>query len=142
MATLAIFAALPLAAQTGTGANSNRLNFLVGYLNLTDAQRAQATTIFDAASTARQTANGRLTAARTALNAVIKTNPADAQVDQLAAAVGVVEGQLAAIQVKAQAKFYALLTAEQKTRYDQLLANGGGGLGGGQGRRRREVVIE
>lgn len=138
MALLAAAAALPLAAQTAGGGSSRNLNFLTGYLSLTDAQRTQATTIFTAADTARQTVNGQLTAARTALNAAIKTNPTDAQVDQLAAAVGAAEGQLAAIQVKAQAKFYALLTPEQKTRYDQLLANGGGGLG----RRGRGVVRE
>ena len=40
-------------------------------------------------------------------------------------------GQLAAIQTKAFAKFYALLTAEQRTKLDELHANGRGmkGLG-------------
>lgn len=132
--------ALPLAAQTPpSGTGSGRLNFLAGYLSLTDAQKTQAQAIFTAADTAAQTANGALSAARTALNAVIKTNPPDAEVDRLAAAVGVIEGQLAAIRTKASAKFYALLTAEQKAKYDALLANGGGD-GGGPGRRRRGVI--
>lgn len=142
MAAMAVITALPLAAQTAGNGSTSRLNFLTGYLSLTDAQKAQATTIFTAADTASQTANGQLTAARTALNAVIKNNPPDAQVDQLAAAVGVVEGQLAAIRTKAQAKFYALLTAEQKTKYDQLLSGGGDGFGPGRGRNRRGVIVE
>lgn len=84
-------------------------------------------------------ASGQLTAARTALNTAIKTNPPDAELDRLAAAVGVVEGQMEAVRAKASAKFYALLTAEQKTKYDQLINNGRGG-GPGPGRNRRGVI--
>lgn len=143
VAAIAVITALPLAAQNQNqnSGSSFRLNFLAGYLSLTDAQKTQAQTIFTAADTALQTANGTLTAARTALNASIKNNPADAEVDRLAAAVGTVEGQIAAIRTKAEVKFYALLTAEQKTKYDQLLSgNGQGAPGSGFGRRRWEVT--
>lgn len=123
---------LPALAQRGQfdggpgGHGGNRVNFLTGYLSLTDAQKTQATTIFDAARAASETARGQLTSARDALTAGIKAGQTDAQLDQLAAAVGTIEGQLTAIQAKAQAKFYALLTAEQKTKYDQLLSHGAG----------------
>lgn len=134
---------LPLAAQqgsgTGTGSGSQnqgtrpdgaggRLNFLAGYLSLTDAQKTQAQTIFTAAETASQTAQGQLASAREALQATVKANSPDAEIDRLAAALGVLQGQLLAIQTKASAKFYALLTTEQKAKYDQM----GGGAGGGR----------
>ena len=47
-------------------------------------------------------------------------------------AVRLVQGQMAALNAKASAKFYVLLTAEQKTKYDALGNRGGGG---GPGRR-------
>ncbi len=120
----------PLHDGAGGTMSSNRLDFLAGYLSLTDSQKSQAQAIFDAASTASTTAQGQLTAARDALTAAVKTNAADTQLDRLAAAVGTVHGQLEAIRAKANAKFYALLTAEQKTKYDAL---GNRGAGGGRG---------
>ena len=105
--------------ETSGDRTTRRLDYLTGYLSLTEAQRAQAQTIFTAADTASETARGQLTAARDALNTAIRANAPDAELDRLAAAVGTIEGQLTAIQAKASARFYALLTAEQRTRYDQ-----------------------
>ena len=133
LAALALAAALPALADDFRVPGANRLDFLAGYLTLTDAQKAQAKTIFDAADTAATTARGTLTAAHDALEVAVKANRADAELDRLAAAVGVVQGQLAAIHAKAEAKFYALLTAEQKTKYDAFEARDG--AGGGPGRR-------
>lgn len=134
VAALAIFSATHLAAQDGPRPRGgNRLDFLAGYLNLTDAQKQQANTIFTAANTAATTAAGQMTAARDALKNAIKANAADAELDRLSAAVGAVEGQVTAIRAKASAKFYALLTAEQKAKYDQL---GDRGPGGGRSSRR------
>lgn len=128
-------AAIPMMAQPGRDSGtqgSSRLDYLAGYLSLTDSQKSQAQTIFTAASTATATAQGQLDSARTALRDAWKANRADTELDRLGAALGAIEGQIAAIQAKAQAKFYALLTAEQKTKYDQL---GNRGAGGGPGRR-------
>ncbi|MBM3794643.1 MAG: periplasmic heavy metal sensor [Acidobacteria bacterium] len=137
-ALLAAFAlAAPASAQRppheGAGAtmSSSRLDFLAGYLGLTDSQKSQAKSIFDAASTASTTAQGQLAAARDALTAAVKTNAADTQLDRLAAAVGTVHGQIEAIRAKANAKFYALFTAEQKTKFDALGNRGQGGIRGG-----------
>ena len=133
--TLTILAALPLMAQPGMRGGfggGNRLDYLAGYLSLTDAQKAQAKTIFDAAAAATETARGQSDVARTALNTAVKANASDAELDRLSAAVGVIQGQITAIQAKAQAKFYALLTAEQKAKYD---ARGSGGPGGPRGPR-------
>lgn len=132
VATMMCVAALPMMAQ-GPRGRGDSLDFLTGYLSLTDAQKTQAKTIFDAAETASESARGQMTAAREALNAAVKANRADTELDRLAAAVGVVEGHLAGIRAKASAKFYALLTAEQKTKFDAMQANRGpGGPGGGR----------
>jgi Spy/CpxP family protein refolding chaperone len=104
----------------GPGGPGRGLDFLTGYLSLSDTQRQQAQTIFDAAQTASETARGQLTSARDALRAGVRANQTDAQLDQLAAAVGTAQGRIEAIHAKASAKFYALLTAEQKAKYDEL----------------------
>jgi Spy/CpxP family protein refolding chaperone len=130
LASISLGGAMPIFAQEGArGTAGNRLDFLAGYLTLTDAQKAQAKTIFDAAATASSTAQGQLTAAQDALKAAVKANASDNELDRLAAATGVIHGQLTGIQAKASAKFYALLTAEQKTKYDAL-----GNRQGGPGR--------
>ena len=109
-----------------------RLDYLAGYLSLTDEQKAQAKTIFDAAAAATETARGQLDGAHTALQTAVKANAIDAEIERLAAAIGVIQGQVTGIQAKAQAKFYALLTADQKAKYDAR----GGGRGGPRGARR------
>ena len=134
---LAILSVTPIFAQRGRpggpgGGESRGLDYLAGYLGLTESQKTQAQTIFDAAATASETARGQLSGARDALRAAAKANQSDAELDRLGAAVGAVEGQLAAINAKAVAKFYALLTAEQKAKYDQV---GGGPRGPGRTRR-------
>jgi len=106
------------------GPNSNRLDYLAGYLSLTDAQKTQAQAIFDAAKTASSSAQGQLSGAQDALRAATKTNSSDSELERLAAAVGTIQGQLTGIQAKASAKFYALLTAEQKTKYDARSEHG------------------
>lgn len=116
---MAALSVIPVLAQRGPGPG-NRLDFLTGYLSLTDSQKTQAQAIFDAADSAAETARGQLTSARDTLRQAVKDGKPDSILDQLAAAVGAVEGQLAAIHAKAQSKFYALLTAEQKAKYDQM----------------------
>jgi len=132
--TLTILAALPVMAQPRMhgGGGGNRLDYLAGYLSLTDAQKTQAKTIFDAAEAATETARGQSDVARTALNTAVKANASDAELDRLSAAIGVIQGQITAINAKAQAKFYALLTAEQKAKYDAR----GSGMGGPRGPRK------
>jgi hypothetical protein len=52
-------------------------------------------------------------------------------IDQAAATIGNVSAQLTAIDAKAEAAFYALLTADQRARYDEL-GNGGPRRGRGE----------
>jgi hypothetical protein len=58
-------------------------------------------------------------AAQTALSAAIKTNTTSTITAQ-ATAIGTLEGQIVGIQSGADAAFYALLTADQKTKLDSL----------------------
>ena len=113
------------------GPRGNRIDFLATVLSLTDAQKTQATAIFEAAETASTTLRETQALQRTALNDAAKSNAADAAIDQLAATLGATSGQLTAIQTKAFAKFYALLTTEQRTKLDELHANGRGMRGPG-----------
>lgn len=128
---LTVFSILPMLAQGprgfgGPNGPPNRLEFLAGYLGLSDSQKTQAQAIFDAADKTSETAMGQLTSARDSLQTAVKENAAESELDRLAAAVGVIEGQLAGIRAKASAKFYALLTTDQKQKYDSLGNRAGG----------------
>jgi Spy/CpxP family protein refolding chaperone len=137
LAVFALLAALPMisAQPRGPGGGGNRLDYLAGYLSLTDTQKTQAKVIFDAAEAANETSRGQLKSATESLTAAVKAGKGDGELDSLGAAVGVVQGQMAATGAKASAKFYALLTAEQKAKYDARGERGG--MGGGGGPRRR-----
>lgn len=108
-----------------------RVNFLAKLLNLTEDQQARATSIFTAAGEAVQAVNANLAAPREALAEAIKTNSV-AAIDQAAGEIGRLHGQVTAIQAKADAAFYAILTPEQRTKYDALPRRGpGSGFGPG-----------
>ena len=67
--------------------------------------------------------------ARASLKDASKSN-STANIDSLSTQIGTLTGQLTAIQSKADAAFYALLTADQKTRYDAVGSGRGPGGGG------------
>lgn len=85
-------------------------------LNLTDAQKEQAKTIFSSARESNSALEQQMRDARQALNAAVKSGATDAQIDQLATKIGPLSAQLAAAQAKTFAKFYAILTPEQRTQ--------------------------
>jgi Spy/CpxP family protein refolding chaperone len=110
-----------------------RVNMLASQLNLTDAQKTSALSIFTTAFTSEQTIQTSLQTNRTALVDAVKKNDT-AAIDQLSATAGTLSGQLTAINSKADAAFYATLTADQKTLYDAMPHGGPGGPGfGGPG---------
>jgi hypothetical protein len=102
--------------------------FLTALLTLTTAQAQQATTIFTNAAAAVTPIQTNLDAARTSLRAAVQANNT-AQIDQLSTQTGTFSGQVTAAQSKAEAAFLALLTAEQRTRYDAVGGRGPGGRG-------------
>lgn len=111
--------------QNSADAIARKVTFLTSLLTLTTAQAAQATTIFTNAGAAVTPIQTNLSAARTSLKAAVQSNNT-AQIDQLSTQIGTFTGQITAAQSKAEAAFYAILTAEQRTRYDAV----GGGRGG------------
>ena len=137
-ATFAVAGVLALAAASvpltmaqpqrgrGPSGGGSRLEFLTGLLTLTDAQVAQAKTIFDAETAASETARGQMQSAQTALNEAVKASKSDAEIDRLAAAVGVISGNLAAIRAKTSIEFVALLTPAQKEKFFTIEDRQGG----------------
>jgi hypothetical protein len=111
---------------------ADRVNMLTAQLNLTDAQKASATTIFTNASTASESIRTSMQSNRTSLEAAIQKNDTTS-IDQLSVTSGTLQGQLTAINSKAEAAFYAILTATQKTAYDAMPHGGPGGGPGGPG---------
>jgi hypothetical protein len=109
-----------------------RVNMLASQLNLTDAQKSSALSIFTASFTAAQNIQTSLQANRTSLSDAVKKNDT-ATIDQLSATAGTLTAQLTAIDSKADAAFYTLLTADQKTLYDAMPHGGPGGRGFGPG---------
>lgn len=110
----------------GPAPGAMRLRRLAKPLKLTDAQKTKAAALFEDAADATQALQSKIRANREELEAAIKKNDA-AKIDALSAAAGTLLGQRTAIQSKAQAAFYALLTPEQQAKYDALDERGPGG---------------
>jgi periplasmic protein CpxP/Spy len=88
-------------------------------LNLTDAQKGQAKTIFQQARQTAQPLRQQLIENRQALSAAVKANDA-AEIQQLSTTEGNLRGQVLAIRSGAMAKFYNILTPDQRATADQF----------------------
>jgi Spy/CpxP family protein refolding chaperone len=104
-----------------------RVANLTSQLQLTEAQQTSATDIFTKAMTAVQALQSSIQSNRNELTAAMKSNNT-AAIDTLSAAAGTLSGQVMAINTKAEAAFYAILTADQQAKYGSL--RGPGGFGG------------
>ena len=88
-------------------------------LNLTDAQRQQAKSIFQAARQEATPLRQQFKQNREALAAAVKAdNTSDIQ--RLAKVQGELSGKMAVIRSEAAAKFYSTLTPEQRATADQM----------------------
>jgi Spy/CpxP family protein refolding chaperone len=137
-AAIALSAALAFAQGPGTPPDPQnmaqmRVKMLAAQLSLTDSQQASAVTIYANAYTAGQTIQTSLQTNRQSISDAVKANNIGA-IDQLSFTSGTLNGQLTAINAKAEAAFYAILTTEQRTKYDALPPGGGRGQGGPGGR--------
>jgi len=110
-----------------------RIQMLTTLLTLDATQQQQAKTIFTNAATASQALREPSRAAHDALQEAVKGGASDAQLDQLAAQVGSLNGQAAAIHAKSQSKFRALLNSTQKEKLDSTEGLRGPGGHGGPG---------
>jgi Spy/CpxP family protein refolding chaperone len=110
---------------------AHQVERLTRLLTLTTVQASQATTIFTNALTATTALQTTLSTDRTSLQAAVKAN-ATSTIDTLSTSIGTLNGQILAIQSKADAAFYAILTTAQQAILD---ARGGfhGGFGRGPG---------
>ena len=107
------------------------LVFIAGYLNLTADQKTQARTIVTDARTAMQALAPLLKDQREAIREAVKNNADDNTIQLLATRQGDLLARLAAIRIKAMAKFYKMLTPEQKAKADELPGQLEGLFGGG-----------
>ena len=107
------------------------MNVMATYLNLTDAQKTQAQSIFQEARQSAKPIAMQLRDDRKALQTAAKAGSTD-QIQQLAAAEGAGIGKLAAIRASAFAKMYKTLTPDQQQKLDALQqARGSGRRGAG-----------
>jgi Spy/CpxP family protein refolding chaperone len=108
-----------------------RTQFLASRLNLTDTQKQQVLSLYTATDQNSEALENKLAQARRSLREATRRNAPDTEIDQLAATIGFLFGQLEAIQAKADTAVYNTLTAEQRQKMDR-----GRGGPGGLGRRR------
>jgi Spy/CpxP family protein refolding chaperone len=111
---------------------ANQVARLTSLLTLTTAQQTQATTIFTNALNAITPLQTTIRTDHTSLQTAVKSNDS-ATIDQLSSAIGTAQGQILSIQNKADAAFYAILTADQQTKLSQTHFFGGLGFGPGRG---------
>lgn len=109
-----------------------RVTMLAQALNLTEAQKAQATKLFADAQEASQRFREEIQVARQELQTAIKANDL-AAIERNAREIGTATAEMTVIEARAQAAFYVLLTAEQKARFDQMPGRGMGMGPGGMG---------
>ena len=131
---IALSAALASAQGPGTPPEpaalaQMRVDRLATQLTLTDSQKTSALSIYTTAYTATQPIQTSLQANRASINDAVKANNT-AAIDQLAVTSGTLDGQLTAINSKAEAAFYAILTTDQQTKYASISQRGPGGPGG------------
>ncbi len=102
-----------------------RVTMLTQALNLTDAQKMQAIKLFTDAQEEGQRFREEIQVARQEMQTAIKANDL-AAIERYAREIGTATGEMTVIEGRAQAAFYALLTAGQKTKYDQMPMRGFG----------------
>lgn len=88
-------------------------------LNLTTAQQQQANTIFSDARQKAQPIRQEIRQNRGALYAAVKANNVP-EIDRLSSHQGELQGAALAVRSEAMAKFYAILTPEQRTKWDDI----------------------
>jgi Spy/CpxP family protein refolding chaperone len=119
--SLGLLASAAPAQQGGRrGQVRDRLEKITERLELTESQKAQARAVFEDQIRALRNLAPQMREQRRALQAAVKNGAPDAEIERLAAAVGAVQGQMTAINAKARARFYNILTPEQKQKLDQM----------------------
>jgi Spy/CpxP family protein refolding chaperone len=90
-------------------------------LNLSPTQKQQSKTIFDDAKQKAEPIRQEMRQNREALHAAVKANNTS-QIERLSSHQGELQGKALAIRSEAMAKFYAILTPEQRTKADEMMS--------------------
>jgi Spy/CpxP family protein refolding chaperone len=104
------------------GERGQFLSRVATQLELTDAQKEFAKTLFQENRTAAQPLMQQLRQGREQMAAAVKANN-DAEITRIANQQAQLTAQLHAMQAKSLAKFYAQLTPEQKAKADSMYSN-------------------
>jgi Spy/CpxP family protein refolding chaperone len=128
MVPLVAVAASIVSAQTSTAPTTAeivaaRVARLTKLLTLSTAQDTQATAIFTTEVNALAPIKTSLATARTAIVTAVEANNA-AGITAAANSIGTLTTQQEQVEGTAEAAFYVILTADQKTKYQELLAAG------------------
>jgi Spy/CpxP family protein refolding chaperone len=111
----------PRAAVSGPQSRRAEHQQMMQALNLTPAQKTQAKTIFSGAWQNSKPIFSQLRQNNMALAAAVRDND-NAKIQQLSSEQGKLRGQLVANHETAMAKFYQILTPEQRVKADQMQA--------------------
>jgi Spy/CpxP family protein refolding chaperone len=101
------------------------VNRMAQHLSLSEQQKQQALIIYMHLEEETRPVEMKINQQRAALRAAVKEGAPEWQVDQLAGALGVLVGQQAALETKADARVFALLTSEQRQKWDQPFRGSG-----------------
>jgi Spy/CpxP family protein refolding chaperone len=101
----------------------HRVKFLTTILSLSSAQQQQALAIFTNAGNSETNWHDSMKAAHEALDTAVKSNDS-AGISQAATSIGDLSAQMITAHAKADAAFYQILTADQKTKYNELEPHG------------------
>ena len=120
---LPLFAAGILSAQTAPAPHhrapgGQMMQRLSTRLSLTADQQAQAKAIFQQSREQMKALQPKLKEERQAISAAVKSGN-EQQIDQLVQQNAPLNAQARAIHTKAMAKFYQILTPEQKAKFDE-----------------------
>jgi Spy/CpxP family protein refolding chaperone len=107
---------------------ANQVSRLTTLLSLNSAQQTQATAIWTQEQTALSGVRDNMRTAHTALKTAIEANDT-ATIAAQATQIGELTTQEISARATAEAAFYAILTADQQTKFKQL-RGGPGGFGG------------
>jgi Spy/CpxP family protein refolding chaperone len=94
------------------------LLLLSALLSLSDPQRQQLTTVFDAAAQTAAPIATQLEAGKAALFEAVKSGKSDEQIKNLADQEGSLRSRMLALQAQTFSKLWTLLTSDQKSKVD------------------------
>jgi Spy/CpxP family protein refolding chaperone len=109
----------PVPATTAKSPRAVLRHRMLKALNLTAAQKQQAKAIFQQTKQNVQPVAQQARQNREALAAAVKANDT-AQIHNLSAQQGSLEGQVLAMRSESMAKFYATLTPDQRAKAEQI----------------------